>query len=55
MSRHSIAWKDAVKKISPYTIKKGILYLKHYGAKEFAVKLAERFEKSSEDYQKWFL
>ena len=55
MSRHSIAWKDAVKKISPYTIKKGILYLKHYGAKEFAVKLAERFEKSSEDYQKWVL
>lgn len=55
MSRHNIAWKDAVKKISPYTIRKGILYLKHYGPKEFAVKMAERFEKSSEDYQKWFL
>ena len=55
MSRHGIAWKDVLKKLSPYTIKKGILYFKHYGAKEFVIKMAERFEKSSEDYQKWFL
>lgn len=44
-----------IKKLSPYTIRKGILYLKHYGIKEFALKFTERFEASDIDYHKWFL
>lgn len=30
-----IEWGRIVKKLSPYTIKKGFLYFKHYGPKEF--------------------
>ena len=32
-------WMRYLKKIKPYTIKKGIRYLKHYGPKEFWVRL----------------
>ncbi len=49
-----IDYLNMVKKVSPYNIKKGILYLKHYGPKEFFVKLTERFQKESVDYQEWF-
>ena len=31
-----ISWGKLIKRLSPYNIKKGILYLKHYGPKEFA-------------------
>lgn len=55
MSRQKIAWIKMIKKLSPYTIRKGILYLRHYGPKEFALKFTERFEASDVDYQKWFL
>ena len=55
MKKEKIAWKKVVKKLSPYTVRKGILYLRHYGLKEFAVKLAERFEESDIDYHAWFL
>ena len=37
-------WMRYLKKIKPYTIKKGIRYLKHYGPKEFWVRLCERME-----------
>lgn len=43
-----------VKKVSPYNIKKGILYLKHYGIREFWIKLTERFQKEDVDYRQWF-
>ena len=42
-----------MKKISPYNIKKGILYLRHYGPKGFWIKLTERFQKSEIDYKEW--
>lgn len=55
MSRQKIAWSKLLKKMSPYTIRKGVLYLRHYGVQEFARKLTERFENSDIDYQQWFL
>ena len=30
-----INWGQIIKRISPYNVKKGILYLRHYGMKEF--------------------
>ena len=45
---------NIVKKLSPYNEKKGILYLKHYGVKEFWIKLTERFQKDDIDYNEWF-
>ena len=49
-----IDYKNIVKKLSPYNIKKGILYFKHYGAREFWIKLTERFQKDDIDYNRWF-
>ena len=43
-----------MKKVSPYNIKKGILYLRHYGPKEFWVKLTERFQADDVDYEQWY-
>ena len=43
-----------LKKIKPYTIKKGIRYLKHYGPKEFWVRLCERMEPEEVPYGPWF-
>ena len=54
MGRQKIEWKKILKKLSPYTIRKGILYLRHYGLKEFVLKFTERFETSDVDYQQWF-
>ena len=45
---------DLIKKISPYNIKKGILYFQHYGAKGFWIKLTERFQKEEIDYAQWY-
>ena len=33
-----------LKKIKPYNIQKGFRYLKHYGLKEFWIRLCERME-----------
>ena len=33
-----------LKKLKPYTVKKGLRYLKHYGRKGFLARLAERME-----------
>lgn len=49
-----ISWGKLAKRLSPYTIKKGLLYLKHYGIKEFFVRLGERFENTDIDYQAWY-
>ena len=46
---------DLIKKISPYNIKKGILYFQHYGAKGFWIKLTERFQKEEIDYAQWYI
>ena len=43
-----------VKKIRPYTIKKGFLYLRHYGLKEFLVRLKERTEPEEVPYGPWY-
>lgn len=49
-----IKWTKVLKKVSPYNIKKGILYLRHYGLKEFWVKLTERFQADDVDYEQWY-
>ena len=41
------------KRLTPYNLKKGFLYLKHYGQKEFWVRLTERMEEQTVDYAKW--
>ena len=49
-----IQWGRLIKKISPYTIKKGVLYLRHYGPKEFWIRLHERFEPEEVPYGPWY-
>ena len=41
-------------KISFYRVKKGIKYLKHYGWKEFWVRVRERLETGDKDYDTWY-
>ena len=41
-------------KMSPYMIQKGLRYLKHYGVKEFWVRLHERFEPEEVPYGPWY-
>lgn len=50
-----ISWGKLIKRLSPYNIKKGILYLKHYGPREFASRLGERFENTDIDYNEWYM
>lgn len=54
MSKSKIEWKRLLGKMSPYTIQKGFRYLKHYGPKEFWVRLHERFEPEEVPYAPWF-
>ena len=42
------------KRLTFYNIKKGFLYLKRYGIKDFLVRLTERFTDAEADYDKWF-
>ncbi|MBR2765699.1 MAG: glycosyltransferase family 2 protein [Blautia sp.] len=49
-----IQWKKMAGKLSPYTIKKGLLYLRHYGIREFWIRLHERFEPEEVPYGPWF-
>ena len=49
-----IEWSRVLKKLSPYTIQKGLRYLKHYGLKEFWVRLSERFEPEEIPYGPWY-
>lgn len=53
-SRRRISWGKLVKKLSPYTIQKGFRYLKHYGPKEFWIRLHERFEPEDIPYESWY-
>ena len=50
----SIQWTKVLKKLSPYTIQKGVRYLKHYGPKEFWIRLHERFEPEEVPYGPWY-
>lgn len=49
-----IQWMRMLKKLSPYTIQKGFRYLKHYGPKEFWIRLHERFEPEEVPYGPWY-
>lgn len=49
-----IPWGRMLKKLSPYTIQKGFRYLKHYGPKEFWIRLHERFEPEEVPYGPWY-
>ena len=39
-----------LKKLSPYNIQKGLRYLKHFGVKEFFVRLSDRLEPEEVPY-----
>ncbi len=43
-----------LKKLSPYNIKKGLLYLKHFGWKEFLIRLSDRMEPEEVPYGPWY-
>ena len=45
---------EFIKKIKPYNIKKGIRYLKHFGLKEFMIRLRERMEAEEIPYGPWY-
>ena len=49
-----IQWTRMLKKLSPYTVQKGVRYLKHYGPKEFWIRLHERFEPEEVPYGPWY-
>lgn len=53
-STGKIEWGRMMRKLSPYTIKKGLRYLKHYGLKEFWIRLHERFEPEEIPYGPWY-
>lgn len=46
--------KSMAKRLTLYNMKKGFLYLKKYGVKDFSVRLRERFAESAVDYDKWY-
>ena len=54
MDTYQIKWTKIIKKLSPYNIKKGLLYLKHFGPKEFWIRLTERFQTDDVDYEEWY-
>lgn len=54
MPNGKIQWGKLLGKLSPYTIQKGLRYLKHYGPKEFWVRLHERFEPEEVPYGPWY-
>ena len=49
-----IQWTKMFRKLSPYTIRKGFRYMKHYGPKEFWIRLHERFEPKEVPYGPWY-
>ena len=46
--------KNLAKRLTLYNLKKGVLYLKRYGVRDFLVRLSERFADGETDYNKWF-
>lgn len=49
-----IQWGTLLRRLSPYTIMKGLRYLRHYGPKEFWIRLHERFEPEEIPYEEWY-
>jgi GT2 family glycosyltransferase len=45
---------ELLRKFRPYNIKKGFKYLKHYGFKEFMIRLQERIEPEEVPYGPWY-
>ena len=41
-------------KISLYRVKKGLVYLRYFGPKEFMIRLKERIRFQKIDYEKWY-
>ncbi len=54
MDTYKISWMKIIKKLSPYNIKKGLLYLNHFGPKEFWIRLTERFQTDDVNYKEWY-
>ena len=54
MPTGKLEWGKILEKLSPYTIQKGFRYLKHYGPKEFWIRLHERFEPEEVPYGPWY-
>ena len=54
MDTYRIDWLKIVKRLSPYNVKKGLLYMKHFGPKEFWIRLTERFQADDVDYEEWY-
>ena len=54
MDTYKIDWLKIAKRLSPYNIKKGLLYMKHFGPKEFLIRLTERFQADDVDYEEWY-
>lgn len=54
MDTYKIDWLKIVKRLSPYNIKKGLLYVKHFGPREFWIRLTERFQADDVDYEEWY-
>ena len=54
MDTYKIDWLKIAKRLSPYNIKKGLLYMKHFGPKEFWIRLTERFQADDLDYEEWY-
>ena len=42
------------RRLTPYNIKKGFRYLKHYGFRDFMARLMERFEEREVHYQEYY-
>lgn len=49
-----IEWGRLIRKLSPYTVIKGIRYFRHFGPKEFWIRLHERFEPEEVPYGPWY-
>ncbi len=54
MDTYKIDWLKILKRLSPYNVKKGLLYMKHFGPKEFWIRLTERFQADNVDYEEWY-
>lgn len=52
---NGLDWGNIAGHISPYNIKKAVLYLRHFGVKGFWAKLTDRFEKQEIPYGEWRL
>lgn len=51
---YKVAAGRMIKAVSPAYLKKGYRYLKKHGAKQFMIRLAERFSEQDIDYGTWF-